>query len=168
VTRVVRAAGPLRRIWVRLDAAHLDARLAAGEDPRAGAALQCRSGQLVSGRTRRRIADAVEQVCFKRRERALFSAVIPTDGQAVEIARPALAQLAWALRSRESVQPGGVALTQLLLTDGASALYRPAYPEQLYEVARRALLELGTVGEPSARIGACAGALVLEDQPGPR
>ena len=110
----------------------------------------------------------MEHVCFRRRERALFSAVIPADGQAVEIAGPALEQLVWALRSRESVQPGGVALTQLLLTDGTGALYRPAYPEQLYEVARRALLVLGTVGEPSARSGACSGPVVLEDQPGPR
>ena len=168
VTRVVRASGPLRRIWVRLAAAHLDQRLAAGEDPRASAAFACRSGQLVSGRTRLRIANAVEHVCLGPRERALFSAVIPADGQAVQIARPALKQLAWALRSRESVQPGGVALTRLLLTDGTSALYRPAYPEALYEVARRALLALGTVGEPSARIGAGAAALVLDDQLGPR
>ncbi len=63
--------------------------------------------------------------------------------KAVEIARPALEQLAGALRSRESVQPRGVALTQLFLTDGASPLYRPASPDSLNEAAREALLALG-------------------------
>jgi hypothetical protein len=62
----------------------------------------------------------------------------------VRIARPALEQLAAALRSRDSVQPQGVALAQLLLTEPSSALYQPADPDELYRAAREALLALGT------------------------
>ena len=143
-------------------------RVSAGEDPRASGGLARRSVQLVSGRTRRGIAGAVERVCVKRHDRAVFSAVIPVDGRTLEIGRPALEQLARALRSRESVQPGGVARSQLLLTDGASPLYRPAYPEELCEVAREALLALGSVGRPRGWVGVRGGAEVLEDQFGSR
>jgi hypothetical protein len=139
-------------VWARLAACHLDARLGAAEDPCSSAALARRASQLVSRRARRRSAIAIERVCFKRRERPVFSAAIPVDGRAVEIARPALAQLARALRSRESVEPRGAALTQSLLTDAASPLYRPAYPEELYEAAREALLALTPVGLSRRRL----------------
>jgi hypothetical protein len=162
--RVQGDRGLRRRVWARLAAASLDARLRAGEDPRADAVLACRSRQLVSRRTRVRIAGAVERVCSRPPKTAVFSAAIPVDWRAVEIARPALEQLASALRSRESVRALGVALTQMLLTDGTSALYRPAHPEELYEVARRALLTLGPVGEPIGRVDARGGALVMDDQ----
>jgi hypothetical protein len=140
----LRARDLLRRVGARLAAA--------------------RSAQLVSRRRRVRIAVALEGACVRRRERAVLSAAIPTDWQAVEIARPVLKQLAWALRTRESVESGGVALTQRLLTDGTSALYRPAYPEQLYEEARRALLALGPVGPPTGPVGVRGGAAVPQDQ----
>lgn len=71
---------------------------------------------------------------------------VPCNWQAVEIARPALEQLATALRSRESSQPRGVALTRVLLTEPCSALYWPDYVEELYEVAREALFALGPDG----------------------
>jgi hypothetical protein len=62
----------------------------------------------------------------------------------VEVARPALQQLASALRSPTDVEPRGVAITRILLTQPSSALYRPAYREELYEVARAALFGLGS------------------------
>ncbi len=71
-----------------------------------------------------------------------LSAAIPCDWQAVTVARPALQQLARALRSRELIRPQGVAVAKVLLTDPCSALYRPAYPAELYEVAREALFAL--------------------------
>jgi hypothetical protein len=132
---------PLR---VRLAAPRLDARLAAGEDPIADAAVARRSTQLVSTRVRRRIAAGVERLCSESAERPGFTAAIPVHRRAVQIARPALAQLAAALRSRDSVQPRGVALAQLLLTEPGSALYQPANPDELYRAAREALLALGT------------------------
>jgi hypothetical protein len=76
---------------------------------------------------------------------AALSAAVAVDGHAVEVARPALQQLASALRSRPDVEPRGVAIAQILLTEpSSSALYRPAYREELYELARAALLALGS------------------------
>jgi hypothetical protein len=122
----------------------LDARLAAGEDPIADAAVARRSTQLVSRRVRRRIASGVERLCSESVKRPGFSAAVPVHRRAVRIARPALEQLAAALRSRDSVEPRGVALAQLLLTEPSSALYQPANPDELYRAAREALLALGT------------------------
>jgi hypothetical protein len=132
-------------LWLRaqLAAPSLDARLVAGEDPHADAVLAHRCRRLASRRKRRRIAAAVDRVSTERPERAGFSAAMPVEFTAVKIARPALEQLASALRSRRSVDPLGVALSKALLTEPCSALYQPAYPEQLYEVARNALLALG-------------------------
>jgi hypothetical protein len=75
---------------------------------------------------------------------AVLSAAVAVDEHAVEVARPALQQLASALRSRADVEPRGVAITQILLTEPSSALYRPAYREELYELARAALFALGS------------------------
>ena len=54
------------------------------------------------------------------------------------------------LRSRADVEPRGVAITQILLTEPSSALYWPAYPEELYELARAALFALGSREAASA------------------
>ena len=77
-------------------------------------------------------------------ERAVLSAAVAVDEHAVAVARPALRQLASALASRADVEPRGVAITQILLTAPSSPLYRPAYPEELYELARGALFALGS------------------------
>ena len=124
-------------------AARLDTRIAAGENPRGDAGLSYRARRLVSMRMRRRIADSLELICQRSPERGRLSAAAPVDQRAVEIARPALLQLARALRSRVGVAPRGVALAQILVTDPYSALYRPAYRDELYEVARETLFALG-------------------------
>ncbi len=66
------------------------------------------------------------------------------------------------------MQPGGVALTKVLLTDGTSALYRPAYPEELYDVVRRSLRLLGPAGQTTTRVDGRDRDLVMEDQLAPR
>ena len=83
-------------------------------------------------------------------EPAGLSSAVAVDGQAVEVARSALQQLASALASRADVEPRGVAITQILLTEPSSPLYRPAYPEELYELARAALFALGSREAASA------------------
>lgn len=130
-----------RRLLAHLGAPQLDARLAVGQEPTDDAVLGCRSTQLLSRRCRRRLAQGLERACGVRAEEAV-SAAIPVDRGAVELARPALQQLGMALTSREHLEPRGVALTKILLTEPSSALYQPAYPEQLYEVARDALFAL--------------------------
>ena len=136
------AGAVLRKIHARFAAAQLDRRLAAGEHPSVDAVLACRAAQLVSDGTRRGLASGLARVLSARPEAAAFSSSIPFNARAVSIARPALEQLAAALRSWESVDPQGVAITKVLLTEPASALYRPSYIEELYEVAREALFAL--------------------------
>jgi hypothetical protein len=131
-------------VLARLAAPRLDARLAAGEDPLSDVVLACRSRRLVSGRSRRRLACGLERTWSMPPGHAVLSAAVAVDEGAVEVARPALQQLASALRSRADVEPRGVAITQILLTEPSSALYRPAYREELYEIARAALLALGS------------------------
>jgi hypothetical protein len=71
------------------------------------------------------------------------------DAQALQLAAPALSQLARALRSRDSVSARGVALARHLLAEPSSPLYRPQYPAELYEAAREALLALVPSGGSS-------------------
>jgi hypothetical protein len=134
----------VRSVLARLAAPRLDARLAAGEDPLSDVALACRSRRLVSWRSRRRLACGLERAWSMPPGRAVLSAAVAVDEHAVDVARPALQQLASALRSRADVEPRGVAVTQILLTEPSSALYRPAYREELYELARAALFALGS------------------------
>jgi len=82
----------------------------------------------------------------------VLSAAVAVDEHAVEAARPALQQLALALRLRADVEPRGVAITRVLLTEPSSALYRPAYREELYEVARAALFALGSREASTAQV----------------
>lgn len=126
---------------VRLAGPRLDARLAAGEDPFSSPALALRAARLSSTRLRRQLAEGIEHALAGGGNGTLTAAV-PADAAAVEIARPALVQLAAALQSRDRVGVRGVAMTQLLLTQPGSALYAPGSPEELYGRAREALLAL--------------------------
>jgi hypothetical protein len=127
---------------VRLAAPRLDARLAAGDDPFSSPALALRAARLASRRLRRQLAGGLEHAWSRAHEGAALSPATPVDAEAIEIAWPALKQLAEALRSREHVCVRGVALTQILLTRPGSALYASRYPEELYERAREALFAL--------------------------
>lgn len=145
------ATGFVSSVLARVAAPRLDARLAAGEDPLSEDALARRSRRLVSGRSRRRLACGLGRAWSTPPEPAVLSAAVAVDEHAVEVARPALQQLASALRSRADVEPRGVAITQVLLTEPSSALYRPAYPEELYELARAALFALGREAASAGR-----------------
>jgi hypothetical protein len=134
----------VRGVLARLAAPRLDERIAAGEDPWREAAMARRSSQLVSRRSRGQLARGLERAAAAKPEHLLVSAAVPVDQPAVALARPAMWQLASALRSRVGVNPCGVALTHVLLTEPGSALYCPAYPEELYEFAQAALLALGS------------------------
>jgi hypothetical protein len=137
------------RMAARVAARRLDARLAAGEDALSDVVLACRARRLVSGRSRRSLARGLERAWSLPRGHAVLSAAVAVDERAVEVARPALQQLAWALRSRAEVEPRGVAIARILLTEPCSALYRPAYRDELYELARAALFALRSGGDAS-------------------
>ena len=80
----------------------------------------------------------------------MLPAAVAVDEHAVEVARPASQQLGSALRSRADVEPLGVAIARILLTEPSSALYRPAYRGELCELARAALFALGSREAASA------------------
>lgn len=132
------------RAW--LAAPRLDADLAWGHGPDGDALVGLRAAQLVSPRTRKRLAATLEHVCTDGDRRESVSSAIPVHSTAVDVARPALEQLASALRSEGPVRARGVALTELLLTEPTSALYAPRRPESLDGAARQALVALR--GEP--------------------
>lgn len=127
---------------VRLAAPRLDARLARGDDPFSSRALALRGARLASQRLRGQLIAGLEHALGRQRHEGVLSASVPVDAEAVEIARPALEQLARALGSRDRVGVRGLALTQLLLTEPGSPLYGASYPEELYERARETLFAL--------------------------
>lgn len=129
-------------MWARMAAPSLDARIAAGEDPARDALLDYRATQLVSERHRRRLVQGLHRALTPPARRACLSAAVSCQWQAVQLARPALEQLAQALHSSYRVEPRGVVLTHQLLTDPCSALYHPAEPHELYELTRQALAAL--------------------------
>src|SRR3954468_22721063 len=98
---------------VRLAAPRLDARLARGEDPFSSAELALRGARLASPRLRRQLASGLDHALRPPADAGVLSAAVPVDAVAVAVARPALEQLAAALRSRDRVGVRGVALTQL-------------------------------------------------------
>jgi hypothetical protein len=127
---------------VRIAGPRLDARLTAGEYPFGTPALALRAARLVSRRLRRQLVAGLEHACGTHQGEQALSCTIAVDRAAVDIARPALEQLARALLARERPDVHGVALTRLLLTHPASPLYEPCYPEELHERVREALLAL--------------------------
>ncbi len=129
------------RLRVRLTSARLDASLASGETPITEAAA-LRAARLVSRRERERLAVAVERVCREPSSRPGYSASVPVSADALHLARPALWQLARALRSPGSHRPRGVALTRQLFTEPDSLLYRPPHPGALSKAVREARLAL--------------------------
>jgi len=124
--------------------ASLDARLAAGENPQGAPELGLRARQLRDLDTRRALGRGVLAVVQRadRRRWSLTSTIAPA-APAIDDARPALIQLAIALRSPEPVRAQGVARVLVLLRDGNGPLYaRDAEPCALYFAARDALLAM--------------------------
>jgi hypothetical protein len=101
-------------------APRLDRALADGADPASEPGLRDRARRLTSWRTRRRIANALEQV--------EGGAGLPVRRDQVREARDLLAELTTALRSRERVSARGVLLARRIITDGCGPLYAPNAP----------------------------------------
>src|SRR4051794_7219635 len=127
---------------VRLAAPGLDARLARGDDPFSSPALALRGARLASRRLRKQVASGIEHALGPKAGEGALSSSVPVDAIAIAIARPALEQLAEAMRSRDRIGVRGAALAHLLVTAPTSPLYAAGYPDELYERAREALLAL--------------------------
>ena len=127
----------------RWRAGELDRQLAAGASPAATALLAIRAGQLTGRRLRERVAAGLTRAVRDAERGACgFSAAARPDRHEVIAARTVLATLDRRLRGAEPVTAQGVALLELLLTDGTSPLYAPNEPGALGSRLRAAAAAL--------------------------
>jgi len=113
------------RLRVRLTRGRLDRKIAAGERCGSTQAVALRAQQLTHQQTRRQIAGqlrAVVDYADRHRPGRTFSTVV-IDVAAVTVGRHAILGLAERLAGAVPASPTGVALTQVLLTDGLSPLF---------------------------------------------
>ena len=139
------AYGPLR---ARLHAHDLDRALAAGVDPLATPAIAARARYLCSRRSRETLAGAIYFVLQRagRHSRPL-PAHVPIAREAIRRNRAALLGLAADLRQPAEVGAQGVAITRLLVTEGAGPLYDyDASDAALEQTVSRARASLGRDG----------------------
>ena len=149
-----RSDGAWRSLRAHMFSDRLDRWIAAGHRADGDGLVATRARQLVSPRERERLACALDAVkVAARTRRSTLTSSVPLDLEAARIASPALTELSRALRVRRRVDARGVAMTQMLLTDPASPLYRPAHPTAALEDVHEALVALGP-GERSAASGA--------------
>lgn len=121
----------------------LDEALADRADPERDPLIACRAAQLVEPAARHELAEgfraAVEAAVLTRP----WGAAVPVAADAVRANSGLLLALASRLDSQAPIGACGVARAQLLLTNGASPLYRPAPPLRLQDAVEAALIGLG-------------------------
>ena len=104
----------------------LDRRLAAGASPRGGPVLALRAQTLTARRSRERVADGLARAIHDARAGTPgFSAAVRPHREELLAASIVIGTLERRLRAAEPVSARGVALLRVLLSDGASSLYRP-------------------------------------------
>jgi hypothetical protein len=121
------------RVRAHLRSLTLDAELAAGEPVSTDRLRAVRAAMLVAPALRRQLARGWLGLLPGRRE------IIPVLRSEVLAARDDIAELAAALRSPGPVGPRGVALANLLLTDGTGPLYVPREGVSLRDQVRIAI-----------------------------
>jgi hypothetical protein len=132
------------RAWLR--ARWLDDRLARGADPRSDRELELRAHRICSEASRKRLARALERLMRDARQPdRLIRRQVPVRRAAICDCAEDLDALIRRLRDGQPVDPRGIALTERLLTDGASPLYHEAAAPLCYTTrfARLALDPLG-------------------------
>lgn len=113
------------RTWLRRR--RLDDRLGRGADPRSDRELELRAHRICSDASRQRLARALERLVRDARQPArLIRRQVPMRRAAIRDCAEDLEALIRRLRDGRPVEPRGIALTDRLLTDGASPLYHKA------------------------------------------
>jgi hypothetical protein len=125
------------RVWWQWPA--LTRQLAAGGDPSATAELTVLARQLSGLHAQQRLADTLERVvtAASRRPRPP-SAKVPLNRDEILGARDELAALAERLRDGTPAPVQGMAITTLLVHDGASPLYGRRAAQDVGRLAREA------------------------------
>jgi hypothetical protein len=108
----------LRTLWHR---DRLDAQLARGVDPTSSPLLELRADQLLG--KREQLAAAVDDVVIRANRPFAFTVEVRPRRREVEACADDLRALARRLREGTPIDVHGAAMTQTLLTDGASPLY---------------------------------------------
>jgi hypothetical protein len=136
-------SAPFTTLSVLARRSDLDHRLAAGADPHSDPALKLRAAQLCRVRTRRAIAARLRGMIDAARNGSdgLLGVGRVARGEIVAES-DALADLAVRLVATRPVNPMGVALAKVLVSDANSPLRVGAEPGTLYAVARLATAAL--------------------------
>jgi hypothetical protein len=116
--------------WVRglarLRATSLDRRLAAGEAPVSDRLLAARANLIVGRRSRRHLADDWEHLLATARGPVVpRSPRLPVRSSSILAAEREVDEIVAVIRQADRVNPRGIALARLLLTDGGGPLYNP-------------------------------------------
>lgn len=128
-------------VWCQ--AAQLDRQLAAGTSPQASPGIGLRARRITGRRSRKRLADGLVRALSSAQDSTPgFSAAVRPHRREVLAARIVLAALDRRLRAPEPVTAHGVAMLQMLLTEGSSPLYRPSEPGALGSRLRAAAAAL--------------------------
>ena len=131
------------RLSVLARRSDLDQRLAAGGDPRSDPALELRATQLCKVRARRAIATRLRRIIDAARNGSDGPLGIGPVAQSEVLAEAdALTDLAIRLVATRPVNPMGVALAKVLVSDPDSPLRVGAEPATLYTVVRLATAAL--------------------------
>ena len=140
------------RLRVLARRAGLDRELAQGADPLTDRALGLRAAQLCKVRTRRVLARRLRRtIRAARKASAPHWGFLPLARDAILAESDALMDLVQRLEAPGPVEPMGVALARLLVTDPVSPLCVPPEPGALYAVVRLATAALGaTVERPNS------------------
>lgn len=129
-------------VWCQ--AAQLDRQLAAGTNPQRSPALRLRAQTITARRSRRRLAGGLGRALSNAEDIAPgFTAAVRTHHREVLAAGIVLEALRRRLCAPEPVTAQGVAILQVLLTDGTSLLYRTGEPGALGSHLRAAAAALG-------------------------
>ena len=131
------APGPWTRLMARGRHAALDRAIAAGADPAASRVLAARSAQLAGMAMRRRVAADLERVARSSGESGGRFRVRPAPA-AVRQNRTELMELASILRADGAAYARGVAMLELVVTDGAGPAYVDGTGARLARWLRRA------------------------------
>jgi hypothetical protein len=131
--------------WHRVE---LDEQLAAGAQPSAGTLLHDRAEQLASSRERSRLAASLAETLGEaRRPSPVHGARLPLRRREIRNCDEDILALIRRLEDESEIDVQGAALTSLLISDGASPLYR-AGDRSLRFAIRSARLALDPVEQP--------------------
>jgi hypothetical protein len=129
------------RVWWRRPT--LTARLANGADPDESTDLMLVARELIGAPKRSQLAAALDRVVRAAAQRPRpWTAVVPLNRREILAARDELVELSERLRADTPVPVRAVALTAVLVRDGASPVYDRKAETGLWRLARRARLAL--------------------------